>query len=152
MFRIELADLIIQIENRFDYVRELCREYITVKQCPADLSISASAQEVRRERGRMADIIISDYSSFVIESSLADKPLYIYAYDLEEYEVNTGLNIDFAAEPVAPYVFRDAVELAEAIDKNDYDVEILHAFRDRYIDIDTSNCTAGLADFIEGLM
>ena len=60
MFRIELADLIIQIENRFDYVRELCREYITVKQCPADLSISASAQEVRRERGRMADIIISE--------------------------------------------------------------------------------------------
>ena len=98
-----------------------------------------------------ADIIISDYSSFVIESSLADKPLYIYAYDLEEYEVNTGLNIDFAAEPVAPYVFRDAVELAEAIYKNDYDVEILHAFRDRYIDIDTSNCTAALADFIESL-
>ena len=98
-----------------------------------------------------ADIIISDYSSFVIESSLADKPLYIYAYDLEEYEANTGLNIDFAAEPVAPYVFRDAVELAEAIDKNDYDVEILHAFRDRYIDIDTSNCTAALADFIESL-
>lgn len=99
----------------------------------------------------MADIIISDYSSFVIESTLADKPLYIYAYDLEDYEINTGLNIDFAAEPIAPYVFRNADELAAAAGRDDYDVNALHAFRDRYIDINTENCTAALADFIESL-
>lgn len=98
-----------------------------------------------------ADIIISDYSSFVIESSLADKPLYIYAYDLEEYVENTGLNIDFEKEPIAPYVFRDADKLAGAIDKGDYDIAALRAFRDRYIDINTKNCTAALADFIESL-
>lgn len=96
-----------------------------------------------------ADIIISDYSSFVVESSLADKPLYIYAYDLEDYEVNTGLNIKFESEPISPYVFREADALAEAIGKNDYNIDALHAFRDRYIDIDTDNCTAALADFIE---
>lgn len=95
-----------------------------------------------------ADTIISDYSSFVIESSLADKPLYIYAYDLDDYEVNTGLNIDFENESIAPYVFRDADSLAEAIGKDDYDLAALHAFRDRYIDIDTGNCTSALADFI----
>ena len=98
-----------------------------------------------------ADIIISDYSSFVIESSLADKPLYIYAYDLEDYEINTGLNIVFESEPIAPYVFRDADSLAEAIGRNDYDLAALHAFRDRYIDIDTDNCTSALADFIVSL-
>ena len=99
----------------------------------------------------VADIIISDYSSFVIESTLADKPLYIYAYDLEDYEANTGLNIDFSAEPIAPYVFRNADGLAEAAVRDDYDLNALHAFRDRYIDIDTENCTAALADFIESL-
>ena len=98
-----------------------------------------------------ADIIISDYSSFVIESSLADKPLYIYAYDLEDYEVNTGLNIDFTTEPISPYVFRNADELAKAIDKDEYELDALSEFRDRYIDIDTGNCTAALADFIESL-
>ena len=98
-----------------------------------------------------ADIIISDYSSFAIESALADKPLYIYAYDLEDYEANTGLNIDFAAEPIAPYVFRNADELAEAAGRVDYDLNALHAFRDRYIDINTENCTAALADFIVSL-
>lgn len=112
----------------------------------------------------VCDIVISDYSSFVIEASLADKPMFIYAYDLEEYAENTGLNIDFGREPIAPYVFRDAGELADAIDaacgcadsvKNadsSYDLEALRAFRDRYIDIDTENCTAALADFIESLL
>lgn len=98
-----------------------------------------------------ADSIISDYSSFVIESSLADKPLYIYAYDLEDYEINTGVNIDFESEPIAPYVYRDADVLAEAIDKNEYNINALHAFRDRYIDISTDNCTSALADFIVSL-
>lgn len=105
-----------------------------------------------------ADMIISDYSSLVIEATLADKPLFIYAYDLDEYEENTGLNIDFDNEPIAPYVFRDAGKLAKAIDAaaeeksvadGGYDMDALRAFRARYIDIDTGNCTAALADFIE---
>ncbi len=102
-----------------------------------------------------ADIIISDYSSFVIESTLADKPLFIYAYDMEDYDADTGLNTDFAAEPIAPYVFRDAASLAEAADAcataGVYDFEAMRAFRDRYIDIPTDNCTAALADFIISL-
>ena len=99
-----------------------------------------------------ADMIISDYSSLVIEATLADKPLFIYAYDLDEYEENTGLNIDFDSEPISPFVFRDAGKLANAIASaadGDYDMDALRAFRDRYIDIDTSNCTAALADYIE---
>lgn len=98
----------------------------------------------------LADFVISDYSSYVIESTLADKPLYIYAYDLEDYKENTGLNIDFDSEPIAPYVFKDAKELAECIEKP-YDIDALRAFRNRYIDINTANCTADLADFVVSL-
>lgn len=97
-----------------------------------------------------ADIIISDYSSLVIEATLADRPMYLYTYDLEDYGANTGLNMEFASEPIAPYVFSDAKELAAAMDE-EYDLDALRAFRDRYIDIDTENCTAALADLIERL-
>ena len=38
------------------------------------------------------------------------------------------------------------------MDKDEYDFDALHAFRDRYIDIDTSDCTSALADFIESLV
>lgn len=105
----------------------------------------------------VADVIISDYSSYVIESTLADKPLFIYAYDLEDYAENTGLNIDFSSEPLAPYVFGDAKALAACIDGTcsgggeAYDMSALRAFRDRYIDINTENCTAALADYIVSL-
>lgn len=97
----------------------------------------------------VADMVISDYSSFVVESSLADKPLYIYAPDIEEYTENTGLNMDFSKEPISPYVFDDAKALGECIVAEDYDLNALKSFRDRYIDIDIGNCTKALADFIE---
>lgn len=99
----------------------------------------------------VADIIISDYSSLVIEATLADRPLFIYDYDLEEYSENTGLNMVFEQEPIAPYVFRDAKQLAASIGRDDYDMEALRAFRVRYIDVDTANCTSALADIIESL-
>ena len=98
-----------------------------------------------------ADIIISDYSSLVVESTLADKPLYLYVYDMDEYAESTGLNVDFENEPIADYVFRDAASLAKALSEP-YNMEKLRAFRDRYIDIDTENCTSDLADFIESLI
>lgn len=105
----------------------------------------------------LADIIISDYSSLVVESTLADKPLYLYTYDIDEYKAGTGLNTDFSREPIAPYVFNDPRELSAALDKP-YDMSKLKEFRDRYIDIDTGDageenyCTAKLADFIETLI
>ena len=98
-----------------------------------------------------ADIVISDYSSLVVEATLADKPLYIYAYDIDSYRRTTGLNLDFAQEPIAEYVYTDARGLAEGLEKP-YDISRLRAFRDRYIDIDTENCTRDLADFIESMM
>lgn len=98
-----------------------------------------------------ADILISDYSSFVTESSLAGIPLYLYTYDIDSYGRSTGLNVCFSEEPIGRYAFESATDLAEAMEQP-YDFEALAAFRDRYIDIDTINCTAALADFIESLI
>ena len=64
---------------------------------------------------------------------------------------STGLNMDFEKEPIADYVFRDAAKLAKALEEP-YDMEKLRAFRNRYIDTDTENCTSDLADFIESLI
>ena len=99
----------------------------------------------------VADIIISDYSSMVVESTLADKPLYLYTYDIDQYRETTGLNMDFASEAIGKYVFRDAESLAKALEEP-YDMEALRAFRNKYIEVDTDNCTGQLADFIESLL
>ena len=99
-----------------------------------------------------ADVVISDYSSLVVEASLADKPMYLYAYDIDTYRETTGLNIDLESEAIGKYVFRNAVDLAKSMGNQEYDLEALRAFRDKYIDIDTDGCTAKLADFIEELI
>ncbi len=99
----------------------------------------------------VADIIISDYSSMVVEATLADKPLYLYTYDIDQYSETTGLNMDFETEAIGKYVFRDAASLAKALSEP-YDIEALRAFRNKYIEVDTENCTGQLADFIESLL
>ena len=95
-----------------------------------------------------ADAVISDYSSLVVEATIADKPLYLYTYDIDQYSETTGLNMKFGEEAIADYVFRDAGELAAAMEKP-YDMEALKAFRDKYIEVEPGHCTEQLADFIQ---
>ena len=95
-----------------------------------------------------ADAVISDYSSLVVEATIAAKPLYLYTYDIDQYSETTGLNMKFGEEAIADYVFRDAGELAAAMEKP-YDMEALKAFRDKYIEVEPGHCTEQLADFIQ---
>ena len=49
MFQIEMAGLVFRIENRFEYVQNLCKNYIISKEQPADIIISVSEKELRHE-------------------------------------------------------------------------------------------------------
>ena len=95
----------------------------------------------------IADIIISDYSSFVVEASLLEKPVFLYTYDFVEYVSETGLNIDLSRESIGRYRFEEAGELANAIEK-EYDYSLLKTFQNKYIDIDVENCTKKMASFL----
>ncbi len=67
MFQIEAAGLVIRIDNRFDYVRDLCRDYITAPDRPADIAVSVSEEEMRREIEKTPDLFFSDgYAEGVI--------------------------------------------------------------------------------------
>lgn len=131
---------------------------LIVKLHPIDEERTEAAEGVIYDREfdsydmlRVADIVVSDYSSYVIEASLAEKPLYLYVYDLDEYREQVGLNMDPAGEAISEYVFTDAAEMADSFDK-EYDINKLKQFRDRYIDIDTENCTRKLADHIVSMI
>ena len=96
---------------------------------------------------KAADIVISDYSAFVVEASFAGKPVYLYVYDEEEYLKTTGLNVNYANEAIGKYAFRDAGELCRAME-DDYDFAALNTFCSKYIDVNTDDCTGQLVDFI----
>ena len=65
MFQIEVADLVIRIENRFDYVHYLCAEYETSHDRPADVIISVSESELKKKK---TEISLHDFSDDYCES------------------------------------------------------------------------------------
>ncbi len=60
MFQIEVAGLVIRIENRFDYVRDLCEDYITALDRPADITVSVTEEELRREIEKAPELFFGD--------------------------------------------------------------------------------------------
>lgn len=74
----------------------------------------------------VADALITDYSSVIFEYSVFEKPMYFFAYDLEEYDAERGFfepYEDFVPGPVA----RTFGELLSAL-KEDFDPERIRAF------------------------
>ena len=60
MFQIEAAGLVIRIENRYDFVQNLCRDYITAPDRPADIAVCVQEEELRREAEKAPDPSLSD--------------------------------------------------------------------------------------------
>ena len=100
---------------------------------------------------KIADKIITDYSSLSIESSLLEKPIYFYTYDLKKYEQDTGINFDFEAEPMGKYKAENVKQLIELLEQ-DYDYMVLRDFKEKYISVDTNNCTKQIVEFIVRLI
>lgn len=96
----------------------------------------------------VADIVISDYSSFSVEAALLDIPLYFYLYDYDEYMAKTGVNIDFMKESISCYIAKNEVELIDEIETV-YDFDKLHEFRDKYVSDELDECTKQMVSFIE---
>ena len=60
MFQIETAGLVIRIENRFDYVKNLCREYITDENRLPDITVAVSEEELRAEIEKAPELFFGD--------------------------------------------------------------------------------------------
>lgn len=94
----------------------------------------------------VADYVISDYSAFIFEVAAAEKPLFLYTYDLERYIEQRGFFIDYCEEMPVPQ-YRDAKMLIKALEDNLYDMESIRAFASRYVE-NKYGCSQKLADFI----
>ena len=94
---------------------------------------------------KMADAVITDYSSVALEAAIAGKKLYFYPYDLEIYQKETGLNICFEKEHIGKYALQDADRLMERI-AEPYDYEALNQFKHRYMEVKPEEA---IADFMK---
>jgi len=100
---------------------------------------------------KVADRIITDYSSLAIEASLLGKPIYFYTYDIEEYKKDPGLNVNFEKEEIGRYVAKTSDKIIQLLEEK-YEYSILEEFKNKYITVDTNNCTEKLSKYILELM
>ena len=99
---------------------------------------------------KVCDAVITDYSALGVEAALTGKPVYFYLYDYEEYKEQVGLNVD-PMEEMGQAAAADATALSQMM-KEEYDFEALERFRDKYISVDTDDCTERLGEYLVSLM
>ena len=90
--------------------------------------------------------MISDYSAFIFEVAVAQKPLFLYTFDLEEYIHQRGFFIDYCKEMPSKQ-YRSASEVSRAIERDEFDMQRIKQFADKYVEF-KSRCSQKLADFI----
>lgn len=84
----------------------------------------------------ISDILISDYSSIMVDYAILERPIYSYAYDYEKYKQKRGLYINIDSElPNGYYETED--ELLKNIKNCDYkkQKEKTKAFKKKYIEV-----------------
>jgi len=69
-----------------------------------------------------SDVLITDYSSIILEFALMGKPIIFYPYDLEEYDENRGFYYNYKKYVPGPIVY-DTAQLIRLIQQFDFDLE-----------------------------
>lgn len=95
----------------------------------------------------ISDIVISDYSCIMYEAAVLGKPIYLYAYDLDEYMSTREIYIDYKKEIPCPECCT-ASELMEAIREDSYDYDALDAFLKKYVYMGSRHETEDIVSFV----
>ncbi len=80
----------------------------------------------------LADVFVTDYSSSIFEWALLRRPLVLLVDDLEAYERDPGLYLDYRSEMIGAQV-RDTDGVADAVLRGDVDEASFEAFVARNI-------------------
>lgn len=120
---------------------------LTAMQNAYDESIVFDSAFLTVDIGMIAEACISDYSSVIYEFIALDKPVYFFAFDLEEYESNRGLFIDYRKE-VPGVIYQEPEELMHAILSSEYSFAEQQDFLAEYVSLNKGNNTKSLAQDI----
>ncbi|MFJ5552266.1 CDP-glycerol glycerophosphotransferase family protein, partial [Streptomyces sp. NPDC093225] len=97
----------------------------------------------------LADALITDYSSIMFDYALLDRPIFLFAYDYEEYTTERGAYWDLFESAPGPVV-RTAAELFEEIGSFDRAVVEHAADRKRFVaefgEYDTGSAARRIVD------
>ncbi|WP_271002685.1 bifunctional glycosyltransferase/CDP-glycerol:glycerophosphate glycerophosphotransferase [Listeria seeligeri] len=79
-----------------------------------------------------SDALITDYSSVIFEYSLMNRPIYFFAYDIDEYLDERGFYFDYKAT-IPGEVFKDTTSLINSIKNGTYNYADLETFKKKFV-------------------
>ena len=91
-----------------------------------------------------SDICITDYSSIIFEYSLLEKPIIIYAFDIDEYADWRGFYYNFEEFAPGPIIKNDKDLVKCLLNLEKYDIGKVKEFRKKYM----SACDGGSTERI----
>ncbi|MFL5757568.1 MAG: CDP-glycerol glycerophosphotransferase family protein [Chloroflexota bacterium] len=80
----------------------------------------------------LADVLVTDYSSSILEYSLLRRPIVLLVDDLAQYEADPGLYVDYRTEMIGTQVF-DTDGVIAAIRDGRVDVDSYESFIERHL-------------------
>lgn len=93
----------------------------------------------------LADILITDYSSIMIEYAILDKPIFFFVYDLDSYD--RGFYIDFE-EFVPGKIVKNTDDLINAIKEDNYNKGKNHSFLKTQFNTLDGKASERIVDFL----
>ena len=99
----------------------------------------------------ISDLVITDYSSVIFESSLLNVPMLFYAYDLEEYIDSRDFYYEYETFVPGKIVFNQE-QVINAILNEDFETEKISKFKNRFFDDLDGKSTERVVDMICNLL
>ena len=144
MFNESLGDKYVLALRLHPKIRDFYSGNISAKGKYVDCSGYASEQELLL----ISDILITDYSSIMIEFSMLGKPIIFFTYDFDSYLNNErGFYFDFKNTVPGPIVY-DCKHLIDVIKNNDFDERKLSEFVMTQFDEINGEASKRVVDFI----
>lgn len=110
--------------------------------------INVSDWQSEQELMLISDMLITDYSSIMIEYGILNKPIIFFTYDLDEYLSNErGFYYDFKGTVPGPIV-NTSDELISAIKNNEFDMSRISEFVNTQFDAIDGQSSKRVVDFL----
>ncbi len=125
-------------------IKDFYKKNIESREEYIDCSDYPSEQELMM----LSDILITDYSSIMIEFGILDKPIIFFVYDLDNYlQTERGFYYDFKKTVPGKLVY-DSDELINAIKNNDFDKDKIPGFIKTQFDAIDGKSSKRVVDFL----
>lgn len=96
----------------------------------------------------LSDILITDYSSIMVDYTILKKPILLFAYDLDDYLKNErGFYFDYR-EKVPGKIVYDTDELIDSIKNEDFQMEKLEEFSKFQFGDFKANASKSILDYV----